>query len=278
MILDGRALAKDILAQTKARAAALARAPRIVAIVTSETPATKSYLSIKEKRAADAGCVLEIVRFREDVHTAALRDAVLAAHADAVIVQLPLPENVAAAEVCDAIPLSKDADVLSAAARAVFENSEQALLPPVVGAVGKILEFGSVKVAGKRSVVIGEGFLVGAPVALWLKRQGATVEVVTKESGDLSAALAAADIVVSGAGTPHLITPAMLKDGVVLIDAGTSESGGAIVGDADPACAAQCSLLTPVPGGVGPVAVACLFENAVALASLGTEAEKTTNV
>ncbi len=272
MILDGRALAKDILVQVKARAAALGRAPRIAALVTSETSATKSYLGIKEKRAADAGCTLEIMRFPEDVSTGALAAAVRAAYADAVIVQLPLPENVAATDVCDAIPLSKDADVLSRAARAAFENAEGALLPPVVGAVRKILEFGNVNVAGKRAAVIGAGFLVGAPVAAWLKRQGALVEVVTKESGDLSAALHAADIIVSGAGAPHLITPAMLSDGAVLIDAGTSESGGAIVGDADPACAERCSLFTPVPGGVGPVAVACLFENAVALA------EKTTNV
>ncbi len=278
MILDGRALAKDILVQVKARANALARPPHIVAIVTSETPATKSYLSIKEKRAEDAGCVLEVVRLPGDASTAALRAAVLAVRADAVIVQLPLPENVATVDVCDAIPLSKDADVLSAAARAAFENAEGALLPPVVGAIRKILEFRSVNMAGKRSVVVGGGFLVGAPAARWLKRQGATVEVVTKESGNLSVALAAADIVVSGAGAPHLITPDMLNDGVVLIDAGTSESGGAIVGDADPACAERCSLFTPVPGGVGPVAVACLFENAVALASLRGETERTTNI
>ncbi len=266
MILDGRALAKAILAQVKARAAVLPSAPRIVAIVTSETPATKSYLSIKEKRAADAGCALDTVRLSEDASTESLIAAVLAAHADAIIVQLPLPESVVEADVCNAIPPSKDADVLSATARAAFENTDGALLPPVVGAVRKILEFGNVNIAGKRAVVIGAGFLVGAPVAKWLARQGAAVEVVTKESGDLSATLRAADIVVSGAGAPHLITPDLLKEGVVLIDAGTSESGGAIVGDADPACAEKCALFTPVPGGVGPVAVAKLFENVVVLA------------
>jgi len=80
------------------------------------------------------------------------------------------------------------------------------------------------------------------------------------------AVLSTADIVVSGAGVPYLIKPEHLKQGVVLIDAGTSESDGAIVGDADPSCAEKCSVFTPVPGGVGPLAVACLFENAVLLA------------
>jgi methylenetetrahydrofolate dehydrogenase (NADP+)/methenyltetrahydrofolate cyclohydrolase len=94
---------------------------------------------------------------------------------------------------------------------------------------------------------------------------------VTSKSDDLSALLGAADIIVSGAGSPHLITPDLLKEGVVLIDAGTSESGGVIAGDADPSCASKCSLFTPVPGGVGPLAVACLFENAVTLV------ERTTN-
>ena len=85
-------------------------------------------------------------------------------------------------------------------------------------------------------------------------------------------ALAQADIIVAGAGVPHFIKPEMLKEGVVLIDAGTSESGGTIVGDADPSCANKCSLFTPVPGGVGPLAVAKLFENAVTLA------ERTMNI
>jgi methylenetetrahydrofolate dehydrogenase (NADP+)/methenyltetrahydrofolate cyclohydrolase len=94
---------------------------------------------------------------------------------------------------------------------------------------------------------------------------------VTLESGDLSASLRGADLIVSGAGSPHLVKPDMLKEGVVLIDAGTSESGGAIVGDADPACADKCSLFTPVPGGVGPLAVACLFDNVVTLAERTTK-------
>lgn len=280
MIVDGRALAKEMLARVKARAGALAKVPRVIALVTSETPATKSYLSIKEKRAIDAGCVLDLVRLPEDASTAALCAAVRAAAqsspgspdaAEAIIVQLPLPVTVDTKEVCDAIPLAKDADVLSSAARAAFLDTKDALVPPVVGAIRTVLASGNVEVAGKRAVVMGAGFLVGAPVAQWLRSQGAAVEVLTKESGNSAAVLGTADIVVSGAGSPHFITPDLLKEGVVLIDAGTSESGGIIVGDADPACAPQCSLFTPVPGGIGPIAVATLFENIVTLA------EKTTH-
>ncbi len=267
MIIDGRAIAKDILVRTRARAETLSHPPRVLAIVVSETPATLSYLKIKGMRAADAGCVLEIARFPLEVSAVELRSAASSAVADAVIVQLPLPESIDTKEVCNAITLLKDADVLSSGARRKFEiNEKDALLPPVVGAVREVCMRNHVTLEGKNTVVIGNGWLVGNPCAIWLKQQGAVVSVLTSESKDMREALGEADIIISGAGVPGLIKPDFLKHGVVLIDAATSESNGIIAGDADPACAAKCSLLTPVPGGIGPIAVAKLFENAVSLA------------
>lgn len=257
VIIDGRALAKEVLTRTKIRAAALPRPPRVVAIVTSETPATLSYLKIKRMRAEDAGCV-----FETRVLGTSFDDV------DAVIVQLPVPVGVNQKEVCDAIPVEKDADVLSSAAREKFERGDDdSLLPPVVGAVREIFLCNNVNPKGKKAVVIGDGWLVGNPCAKWLILQGAEVIVLTSKSDNLPAPLRVADIIISGAGSPHLIKPEMLKQGVVLIDAGTSESDGTLTGDADPACAEKCSVFTPVPGGVGPISVACLFENVVALAT-----------
>lgn len=256
MIIDGLALAREVCARAQARAGKLSRPPHVVAIVGSKTPATRSYLKIKAARAKDAGCIFE---------TCALGVGFI--DADAVIVQLPVPDGVSQKEVCDAIPVEKDADVLSFAARKKFERGDaDALLPPVVGAIREIFLQNRINPKGKKAVVVGRGFLVGAPVATWLTQQGATVEVVTSKTEDLPAALGNADIIVSGAGVPHLIRPDMLKQGVILIDAGTSESNGTLAGDTDPTCAAKCSLFTPVPGGVGPLAVACLFDNAVTLA------------
>src|SRR3989338_5035585 len=125
MIIDGRAIAKDILARTRARAETLPHPPRVLAIVVNETPATLSYLKIKEMRAADAVCVLEIERFPLEVSAAELRSAASSAVADAVIVQLPLPESIDTKEVCNAISLLKDADVLSSGARGKFEINEK---------------------------------------------------------------------------------------------------------------------------------------------------------
>ncbi len=270
MIIDGRALAGEVLARTKESATRLAHPPRILAIVANETSATKSYLAIKKKRATDAGCVLEELHFDAGTTTEQLREAVLASDADAVIVQLPLAERMESRLVCDAIPLGKDADVLSTAARMKFEADEyDALIPPVAGALTEILSVQGVDPAGKKAVVIGKGWLVGRPCATWLSHKKADVTPVSFRAGNF-ALLKDADIIVSGAGSPHFIKPDMLKDGVVLFDAGTSESGGALMGDADPTCAEKCSIFMPVPGGVGPLAVAKLFENTVILAERAT--------
>ena len=267
MIIDGKAISAEVLARAKARAANLPHPPKVVAIVANETAATRSYLSIKASRAAHAGCVLTLVRVPETADTEAVRAAAADARADAVIIQLPLPASVNVQAACDAIPEDKDADVLGSAARAAFMRGDtDALLPPVVSAIAEILARAGIEVERKRTVVIGSGYLVGAPSAAWLAQNGAQVTTINQKSGDLAGALSGADIVISGAGSPHLVKPEMLKKGVVLIDAGTSESGGALAGDADPACASVASVFTPVPGGVGPIAVAKLFENATILA------------
>lgn len=257
MIVDGRKMAEEVLARARARAEKLHRRPIVLWYVASEpTPATRSYLKIKERSAEAAGC--------DFVET---KNPTFLSTADAGIIQLPMPAGLE--HLLSVIPLGKDADVLSASAREKFERGDtDALLPPVAGAVCEIFSQNGINPKGKKAVVIGKGFLVGAPVATWLTQQGADVYVIDNPSdfAGARAVLAHADIIVSGAGSPHFIKPEMIKDGVVLIDAGTSESGGALAGDADPSCAEKCSFFTPVPGGVGPLAVACLFANAVTLA------------
>lgn len=255
MIVDGRALAEEILARAKARARALTRRPKVVAYAPAQSPAALSYLKIKQRYGAEAGCDFDVVT-----------DVASFVHADAAIVQLPLPKGTSS-DILDAIPLEKDADVLSAAARTLFErHAEGALLPPVVAAIKEIFDMNRISVTGKKVVVIGRGFLVGAPVTVWLRQQKARVTIADSKTENLARLLRSADVIITGAGVPHLIKPDMLKEGVVLIDAGTSESGGAIVGDASPSCATKCALFTPVPGGIGPIAVACLFANAAELA------------
>jgi len=267
MIIDGRAIAQDILAEAKATVAGLGRTPVVRAITVAPTSVTESYLRVKAARAGDAGMRLDVIRLLHDATTEDVIDTVNAPGADAVIVQLPLPEQIDMERVFKSIPVSKDADVLSPDARAAFENKKEgALIPPVADAVIEILSKGAVTLEGAQAVVVGKGYLVGAPSATYLRLHGANVTVLDKATFSSEAVLGA-DIIVSGAGVPHFITPDMVKEGVSLVDAGTSEQAGTIAGDIDPACAQKAALFTPVPGGVGPVSVACLFRNAARLAA-----------
>jgi len=271
MIIDGRAIAAQMLAATRTRVAALGLTPVVRAITVAPNAATESYLSIKTVRAADAGMTLEVVRLPDGATEEEVIRAVSAPGADAVIVQLPLPPALDTGSILDSIPQEKDADVLSHTARAALESGKNgALLPPVVAAMKELFARTNVDAKGKKAVVVGKGWLVGEPAALWLMHRGASVSVLTRESGSLPEVLRGADIVVSGAGVAHLIKPEMLKPGVVLFDAGTSESDGTLAGDADPACAEVASVFTPVPGGVGPIAVACLFSNVAKLLTEGS--------
>lgn len=267
MIVNGRSLAADILAATKTEVERLGRTLVVRAVVVTPSPATESYLKVKSARARDAGMEMDVVRVADNATTEDVIAAVTEPGADAVIVQLPLPDYLDQDAILASIPEEKDADVLGSIAYQAFEESLNSLIPPVAAAVAEICMREGVSIQGKKALVVGNGRLVGQPVWHWLQREGADTLIVTYTTQEtLPMILPNMDIVVSGAGSPGLIKPEHLKQGVVLIDAGTSESNGAIVGDADPACAEIASVFTPVPGGVGPIAVACLFRNVEILA------------
>jgi methylenetetrahydrofolate dehydrogenase (NADP+)/methenyltetrahydrofolate cyclohydrolase len=263
MIVDGKAIAERILEQTRLDAASLPRVPSFAAFAVAPAPATQSYLHMKARQASRAGVEMQVRELPDDISTEALIDEIRLAREDAVIVQLPLPEHIDTMRVLEAIPEGKDADVLAPAAR-----THGSVMHPIAASIKEILEGGGVSVAGSRAVVVGQGWLVGQPATAWLTEEGAEVATVTKESGDLKEMLPQADIVVSGAGSPGLITPDLVKEGAAVIDVGTSELGGSIAGDVAPEVSEIAGLFTPVPGGVGPVAVAFLMRNVVDLARL----------
>ena len=252
MIVNGKQVAAEILEQLAAERKTLPPVLRLGVVMGEGDAASESFVKIKE-RLADK---LNVVVVRDFVTTTqeALRALErLSKNCEGIIVQLPLPEAVDVEAVIAAIPKEKDVDFLN---------------PPVARAIGEVLSRAGVAALQKKAVVVGAGKLVGAPAAELLRELGAEVKVITQSHGSLSE-LKDADIVVLGAGEPGLIKPEMLKQGVVLIDAGTSEAAGKLVGDADPRCAEVASVFTPVPGGLGPIAVAMIFKNLFTLARKG---------
>lgn len=261
MLVDGKAIAADILATVQEDVMAFKRAPRLSAITAAPNFETKKYLEMKRAKAAAVGITLNVIELPADVSTAAAVACVheAAAQSDGVVVQLPFPAQVDRVALLAAVPVEKDPDGFR------YGEVPGACFSPVVGAIDEISKRYEVAWAGKRVVVLGEGILVGRPAAAYARECGAKVTVLTKETYS-PALLQSADIIISGIGQPHFITKDLVQSGVVVFDAGTSEEGGVLVGDAAAAVAEVASLLTPVPGGIGPITIAYLLRNVVVLA------------
>ena len=264
-IVQGKEIAAAIEREVRARVRAAAHAPRLAVVMVGDNPVTATFVSVKRRFAKRVG-----VRFSEHrLSDKATTEDVLRTLTDAmegaegVVVQLPLPPHVDAASVLASLPLEKDVDVLGNAAFDAFVRGETTMMPPVAGAVVEILTVHRIPVRGATAAIIGKGRLVGLPVEAALSQRGALTQVLDRSTpaDEYALILKSADIVVSGAGVPGLIQPAMVKEGVVLIDAGTSSSGGSVVGDIAPDCESVASVFAKTPGGVGPITVAVLFRN-----------------
>lgn len=229
-------------------------------VVSSQDPVTSSFVRIKEKNAEALQVRLVRYEVSEGAGAAQVREVIDAASKEGgVIVQLPIP-NVDARDVLDAIPEEKDVDALSPKLVQRLEGGDLSVIPPVAAAVREIIHEHNLEVAGKKVVVVGKGRLVGSPCAALFSHLGSKVVVLDKHD-DVTLHTKEADIVVLGAGSPHVLKASMVKEGAVVFDAGTSEQAGVVVGDADPLVAEKASFFTPVPGGIGPVTVVEIFGN-----------------
>lgn len=257
MLVDGKTLAAEIIATLKNELTHTSLTPHLTIVTCAPDAATTRYLTLKLRRAAEVGIATNVIELPALTTTEELIAVLKRAGAltDGIIVQLPLPPTIDTEQVLAAINPSTDVDGV------FYARTGAGFLPPVVAAIHEIALRHSVLFNGQRVAVVGHGRLVGQPAAVFAQAQGASVTVVTKEAGNLESAVAAADILILGAGVPGLITPTMVREGVVIFDAATAEDNGVLRGDADPACAAKAALLTPVPGGIGPLTVAVLLRN-----------------
>lgn len=261
MSIDGKAIANGIYDLLRETIRERTEVPRLGILTCAPNFETTKYLALKEKKAHEVGIEVEVVHVSAEVTTAEMLNElhVLVARSNGVIVQLPLPAHIDTVSVLNAIPSTHDVDALNPQTTGVVS--------PVVGAIAEIIKVHTVPIFEKHVVVVGSGRLVGIPASRWFMERGASVSIVTKDTADIAYYTRNADIIVSGAGVPGLITPDMISDGVVLLDAGTSEDGGMLRGDAHPDCAEKASLFTPVPGGIGPITIAVLLRNVVELSS-----------
>jgi len=259
-MMDGKVVADRIFAELTNQVSHMSVRPHMTVITCAPNFETKKYLNIKTRKAKRVGVGINVIELPGNITTAEAVQTVQHAslQTDGIIVQLPLPDHLDTGAILDCIPVHMDIDGVH------YDGTATTQIHPVAGAIAALAVHHDVLLAGQKVVVVGAGRLVGKPAALWAAGQGADVTTVTLDTENNETAIKQADVLILGAGQPNLITPDMVKPGVVIFDAGTSELGGQLVGDAHPNCSGVASLMTPVPGGIGPVTVAILLRNLVA--------------
>ena len=239
----------------------------LVTVLVGDDPASEIYIGLKQKAAAAAGITATDLRLPADITEAALLERIAELNADesvhALLVQLPLPAHIDAARVMRSIDPRKDVDGLHPF------NAGQLYLgrPTLVGAtpigIMAMLDEHRIELDGAHAVVIGRSDIVGKPVAHLLLQRNATVTICHSHTRDLSRHTLDADVLVAAVGVPAFISADLVKLGAAVIDVGISRTEAGVVGDVDPGAVDSAAYLTPVPGGVGPMTIACLLENAV---------------
>jgi methylenetetrahydrofolate dehydrogenase (NADP+)/methenyltetrahydrofolate cyclohydrolase len=270
IILDGKKLSEKILNGLEKEIKGRRLKIKVAAVLVGKSQVSEIYIKKKEKACREVGIDFMLFHFPEKISGQELEKEIGKISKDktisGVIVQLPLPKTINTQDMLNLIPPEKDIDVLSEITLGRFSRGTLPILPPVVSGVHHFLKEYKIETKGKNILIIGAGRLVGYPLAIWFLQQNATVSVLNKYTKNTESFTKKADILISGVGKPNLIRGNMIKKGVVAIDAGTSVESGKLSGDINfKEVSKKASYITPVPGGVGPMTVACLLENLVRL-------------
>ena len=270
-IIDGRKIRDDILKDVKREVARLPFTPLFCDVLVGNDPASAQYVRMKAKTAESVGIKFHRADFPADISTHELINElkILNKIPDmcGIIIQLPIPEHLDRRAVLDAIDPKLDVDCLGTSVSTKFYRGESLIGFPTALACMAILDSLKLDLQNKKIVCLGQGELVGKPVFKLLELRGLSPVPVDKYTKNKEAIIKKADIIISGIGHGKHVVGDMVKNGVVLIDAGTSESSGAIVGDVDLESVEDiASYVSPVPGGVGPVTVAMLLNNVLNVA------------
>jgi methylenetetrahydrofolate dehydrogenase (NADP+)/methenyltetrahydrofolate cyclohydrolase len=271
-IIDGKAIAAKIRAELKVSVAELATkgvVPGLAVVLVGEDPASKVYVSMKEKACADVGIFSDEHKLSAETSEQELLELIANLNADprihGILVQLPLPKQINTEKVLEAISPDKDVDGFhpyNVGRLMVGKPTFQPCTPYGVMVMLKEIGF---DLTGKNVVVVGRSNIVGKPVALMCLQQHATVTICHSRTKNLSEVVRGADVVIAAVGVPEMIKGDWIKEGAVVIDVGVNRVGEKkLVGDVEYAAAAElASAITPVPGGVGPMTITMLLYNTV---------------
>jgi methylenetetrahydrofolate dehydrogenase (NADP+)/methenyltetrahydrofolate cyclohydrolase len=265
-LMDGAALAARIRAELRDEIAEIGEIG-LATVLVGDDPASQVYIRLKHKAADEVGIQAIDRRLPQDTAEDELLEVVGELNdddgVDGVLVQTPLPAQIDEARVMRTIDPMKDVDGLHPFNAGQLYLGRQTFVGATPIGIMRLLAEYAIPVEGARAVVVGRSPIVGRPVAMLLLQANATVTICHSRTDDLARQTLDADILVAAVGRPHLITTDMVKQGATVIDVGITRTEAGLQGDVDPAVGEIAAFLTPVPGGVGPMTVALLLENAV---------------
>ena len=297
-VLDGAAIAAVIKEEVAEQVRALAGQgirPGLAAVLVGHVPASEIYVRSKVQTCADLGLFSELITPPDTVTTEEMLGLVNTLNhrddIDGILIQLPLPPQVNAKALLDAVSPAKDVDGFHPVNAGRLQAGRPALAPCTPAGVVEILKRSSIALSGQNAVVVGRSDIVGKPAAMLLLHENATVTICHSKTRDLGAVTRQADILVAAIGRAGFITPEMVKPGATIIDVGINritdrreferyfagnekreaaflKRGSTIVGDVDPRAFELAGAYTPVPGGVGPLTIAMLMANTVRAAKM----------
>jgi len=266
-IIDGKAVAAALRETVAARAAALPYRPGLAVVLVGDDPASAVYVRSKDRAATAAGIAAETIRLPAATPEAELLAVIARLNADdavdGILVQLPLPRHIRARAVIEAIDPAKDVDGFHPVNVGRLHDGEATLVPCTPLGVMKLLGATGVSLRGARALVLGRSAIVGKPMAALLTAADATVTIAHSRTRDLPAECRRAEVLVAAVGRPELVRGDWIAPGAVVIDVGVNRlDDGRLAGDvAYDEALAVAGAITPVPGGVGPMTIACLLEN-----------------
>lgn len=271
ILIDGKKISNDILQNVRTEVEKLSFVPVFCDVLVGDDYASRKYVDMKAKKAESVGLKFHSANFDVSIKTEELVTEIekinKIENMCGIIVQLPLPAHIDERKVLDTIDPNLDVDVLGNIASNKFYQGEDSLCLPTALACMNILENLKLDLKSKSIVVLGQGKLVGKPVTQMLRLRGLEPATIDSSTPDPETLLQNADIIISAIGKGAYVKGNVIKEGVVIIDAGTSESGSGLVGDVDLESVKEKALyLSPCPGGVGPVTVAMLFRNVLEVA------------
>ncbi len=269
-IVVGKKIREEKHEDLKKRIALLGFQPILVDVVVGHDPVSLQYVHVKKGVAESLGIDFRIIALPEDVTTLDVQHAISNAISDkyccGCIVQLPLPKHIHTADVLASIPRDIDVDCLHPESESLFYTGDVGLQYPTARSIMSFIQYLDIS---KQSniIIVGQGKLVGKPVFYILQKQGYHVTAVDKETVNKEILIAQADVIISATGIAEGIKGEHIKQGSILIDAGTSEMAGSIVGDIQRTSVEDIAgVLVPVPGGVGPLTTLMLCDNVVSVA------------